>query len=508
MSTTRKLLAQTKEIDPGTTKYIELNQDHSILIVNSDGAFTALYGKCSHYNLPLKDAALCEHRLRCPFHHACFDVRNGSQLEMPGLGGLQQFDLEVEEGDIYVELPEQWNVHPRPEAAENDGKETHLIVGGGVAAVNAIYGMRSAGCKAKVILITAEEELPYDRTALSKAYLQGGKPAEKLPLLPEDWYRSMKVDCWLNTLVRQIDAVNKKLHLEDGRELDFDGLLLATGASPRSLSLPGSELGNIFSVRQLEASKALREAAQPAKQAVVIGAGFIGLELAMSLGKLGCQVTVVAPEAVPFAKQWGERIGRYVQSLHEAAGVTFQLGQRVAGFGGESGKVANVKLENGVEITADIAVVGIGVVPNTDLITGVSRMEDGGLRANEYLEIAPDIYAAGDLVNYPDVQAGRVRIEHWKVAGQQGRIAGHNLASTTKEPVAYRALPFFWSNQQGKNFRYAGHAEQWDEIEYDGRPEDGAFIARYLKNGELMAVLGLGRDAELAAIAEQMNQKR
>ncbi|PHI21658.1 hypothetical protein CEQ90_02275 [Lewinellaceae bacterium SD302] len=505
---TRKKIATTVEIPSGQTSYVEITEDHSILIANVQGQYHAVYGKCSHYNLPLKNAAVCEHRIRCPFHHACFDLRDGTQLETPGIGGLASYELEVEGNDIYVHLPEDWNGHPVIEEAKNDHDEHHVIIGGGVAAANAIYGMREAGCQARITLISAEEKVPYDRTALSKAYLQGNKDAEALPLLPEGWYDQMKVELRLNTRVYEANAIDKTITLEGGEQLTFNKLLIATGGSPRSLSVDGADLENVFTVRNFGESKALLAAAEKAERVVVIGAGFIGLEIAMSLGKHDCHVTVVAPDTTLFEKQWGERVGRYVQSLHEEAGVTFQLGHGVEKLSGEYGKVNSVTMKNGHELSADLVVIGIGVSPNTDFIVGAAMAENGGLAADQYLSVAKDVYAAGDIVEYPDPSSGRVRIEHWKVAGQQGRIAGKNMATNTNGQVPYRSLPYFWSNQQGKNFRYAGHAENWDRIDFDGRPEDGEFIARYFKDGQLMAVLGLGRDQEVAEMVEKMNKNR
>lgn len=499
MSDSFHRVASLSDVPDRGVFYLEY-EDHPILLTRSGDSISALYGKCSHYNLPLKNAARHGDRLRCPFHHACFDATTGAQLEAPGLGGLARYATEIRQGEVYVELPnDDMTCHPIHARTEVDTEEHYVIVGGGVAAANAILGMRETGFTGKISLFSFEDAVPYDRTALSKSFLQKESEPENLALLPRAWYVDQGVELHLGTRVDRVDTNARTLTVEGGEIHSYNKILLATGGKLRSVSIPGATAENVFAIRHVGQSQALRRAARSATRAVVIGAGFIGLEAAMSLRELDCQVVVVAPDTVPFADQWGERVGRYVHALHEAAGVTFRLGHKVAKIVTETGRVSGVTLDNDQEISADLVVIGIGVEPAVDFVLGVPLAQDGSLVANENLRVAPNTYAAGDVVTYPDSRFGLLRIEHWKVAAQQGRVAGRNMAGADRP---YQALPFFWSNQQGKNFRYAGHASDWDNTNIEGSLDEGDFIVRYYKDDCLIAVLGLGRDQEVARIAE------
>jgi len=478
--------------------------DYKVLLTNVDGTVYAVESKCSHFGLPLENAALNGHRLRCPFHHACFDVRDGSQLEAPGLDGIATFGVQIIDGEIHVsEAP--LSKPAAPGAGDfshklDDGHFGYAIVGGGVAAANAVYGIRENDASGSIVLITSEDLPPYDRTHVSKALLDGGKDISDLPLHSEAFYRERGVTLLEKTTAEEVDVENKRITLSAGKTLTYDKVLLATGGSPRKLKVPGSDLGNIFTIRNAKDGKAAREQVSEGTKVVVVGGSFIGLEAAMSLGKQGGDVTVVSPEEVLFEGPFGKKVGKYVQQLHEAAGVTFRLGRKSAAFTGD-GKVASVTLDNGEELPAEVVVVGIGVRPVTNYLRGLAGTSDGGLKVDNHLACnVADTWAAGDIACYPD-REGAARIEHWKVAAQQGRVAGRNMAGAG-EP--YTMLPFFWSNQQGVNFRYAGHATEYNDILFDGEPGDGPFLAFYLRDEHVQAVLGVKRDADVATIAERM----
>ncbi|MEM9261618.1 MAG: FAD-dependent oxidoreductase, partial [Bacteroidota bacterium] len=258
---------------------------------------------------------------------------------------------------------------------------------------------------------------------------------------------------------------------------------------------------NVFTIRNAADGAAVRERVQAGTKVVIIGGSFIGLETAMSLGKQGGEITVVTPEEILLRGPFGEQVGKYVQQLHEEAGVTFKLGRRVQEFIGAK-SVGSVVLDNGEQLPADLVVVGIGVRPATEYLVGLAVDKDGGLQVNNHLEArVNDTWVAGDIARYPS-REGAVRIEHWKVAAQQGRVAGRNMAGAG-EP--YTMLPFFWSNQQGVNFRYAGHGTDYDQVLLDGTPGEGPFLAFYLKDNQVQAVLGVKRDRDTAAIAEQLS---
>ena len=483
--------------------------EYKVLLTNVGGEVYAVESKCSHFALPLENAALCGHRLRCPFHHACFDVRTGAQLEAPGLDGLATFKVAVKDGAIHVADEPT----PAPGAPSAPGSEPpisapasapkqfdYLLIGGGVAAANAVYGIREEDPTGSIGMITQEDLPPYDRTHVSKALMAGDKEVPDLPLHGELFYAERGVTLLEKTVVEVADVQRKTVKTKGGDTYTYQKLLLATGGTPRRLEVEGGKLGNVYTVRNARDARRLRESVKKGTHVVVVGGSFIGLESAMSLGKQGGKITVVTPEAALFEGPFGERIGRWVQSLHEEEGVRFRLGRKVEKLEGQ-GKVSSVTLDNGDRLKADVVVVGIGVVPATHYLQGLAGTDDGGIKVDNHLAAnAADVWVAGDIAQYPD-RSGSVRIEHWKVAAQQGRVAGRNMAGRTE---AYTAVPFFWSNQQGVNIRYVGHAEKYDSITFDGTPGEGPFIAYYLDGDRVLAALGVKRDSDVAAIGELM----
>lgn len=489
-------------LPPGHKHQVD-HGDYKVLLTNVEGMVYAVESKCSHFGLPLENAALHGHSLRCPFHHACFDVRNGKQLEAPGMEGIATFAVEVKDEQIYLAEAPTPVIDPALGVAAPVAQTAHfdyVIVGGGIAAANAVYGIREHDLEGSIALITREDLPPYDRTHVSKALMAGGKDTVKdLVLQSEDFYQHMGVNLLEQTTVEQVDLEHKTI-TTNTLSLTYEKVLLATGGTPRNL--PGGEGHNVYTVRSAHDGHALRELVQAGTKVVIVGSSFIGLEAAMSLGKQGGEITIVAPEEVPLARVFGEAVGNYVKQLHEDAGVTFKLGRKTSKFYDEKGHVNTVELDNGEQLPVDLVVVGIGVSPATNYIKGLALDGDGGLQVDNHLALnVGNAWAAGDIARYPD-REGALRIEHWKVAAQQGRVAGRNMAGAA-EP--YQMLPFFWSNQQGVNFRYAGHAHDWDEIVFDGKPGDGPFLAFYLKGDRVQAVLGVKRDAETAVIASLLS---
>lgn len=471
--------------------------DTEILVVRVGEEYFAMGAKCSHYGAPLADGALHGHKVMCPWHHACFDVRDGAQLESPGMDSLPAYAIEKRDDGIYLtstEPVERKQNQPDPATAD----QTFIIVGGGAAGAYAVEAIRQQGFAGKVLLISADGHYPYDRPNCSKDYLSGDAQEEWMQLRAAEFYKQHDIEVRLNCCVNSIDTEQHLVLTEDEESIRYDKVLVCTGASPRQLPLEGAQSSNVYTLRSWADSEHIRDQVEAGTKVVVIGASFIGLEGAMSLRKLGAEVTVIAPEKVPFEKLFGKEVGRLIQDRHTDAGIEFVLGTGVKQLVTEGDRVTTVHTENGKEIATDLVMVGIGVEPNTEFIQGVSRQDDKGVEADAYLQIAPNAYAAGDVVHFPH-EAGLVRIEHWKVATQQGRIAGRNMAGA-QEP--YQFVPFFWTAQQGLNLRYVGHANGWDDVQIDGdlTADQPTFIARYFRNGKLQAALGCGKDQEMAAL--------
>ena len=354
-------------------------------------------------------------------------------------------------------------------------------------------------------MITRENRLPYDRPNLSKDYLQGHAEPEWMPLRDDEFFTLNDIDIMRGREVTRIDASGRTITFSDGESIAYDVVLVATGGVPRELQGQGEGLLNIFLLRSYADADAIIGAAVPKTRAVVIGASFIGMEVASSLIERQCSVTVVAPGGVPFETTLGAEIGAYFKRVHESHGVKFRLGKNVKGFEGVT-KAEAVVLEDGERIEADIVVVGVGVKPATALLAGVELSKDGGVIVDKHLRATDSLFAAGDVAAFPSAFTDeRTRIEHWRTAMQQGRIAAHNMLGNN---VPYNSVPFFWTRQFGVSLQYVGHAKEWDWITILGSPADEGFIAYYVKDKRIRAVAGMNRGADMATVEGLMRENR
>ncbi|MFD2936072.1 FAD-dependent oxidoreductase [Spirosoma flavum] len=479
--------------------------DTDILLVRADGQYYALHPKCSHYQGPLVKGLLNGHRLVCPWHNACFDVRDGHRLEAPALNGLPTHEVRIEGDQVFVRLTTDKESLENPMSAPDEANpETYVIVGSGGAGAFAAEGMREGGFTGKIVMLTESSEGPYDRPNCSKDYLQGKAPDEWMALRTDEFYKDYGIEVRTGQHATALDPVMKRIELASGETITYDKALLCSGGKPNMLPGVASDLNGVYALRSLHDSHTLRKLGQQGKRVVIIGSSFIGLEGAMSLRKLGSEVDVVGLENTPFEKILGEKIGHVVQGWHEKEGIRFHLGRQVDHLEGDD-TVSAVILDNGERLSADFVLLGLGVKPRTDFLKGIALEKDGGVKTDAYLNVADDLYAAGDIAHYP-TSSGLQRIEHWKVAGQQGHIAGLNMAG---KETPYLLVPFFWSNQQGKRINYIGHATKVDDIIYEGDPEkDDAFLALYVQDGQIKAAAGLKRDQDIIAIRELMQEGR
>lgn len=498
-------VCKLSEINDGEMKQVKVGET-PVLLARVGGKCYALAAHCTHYGAPLAEGALVGDRIICPWHHACFRASTGDMLEPPALDSLPTFPVRIEGDDIRVELPADAPDRRTPMMAVPDDHadpRTFVIVGGGAAGYTAAQTLREDGFAGRIVMITREDRTPYDRPNLSKDYLQGHAEPAWMPLRPDDFYQHNGIEIQRSKTVESIDARTRTITFAGGETLPCDGLLIATGGTPRTLDLPGSDLKNIFVLRSFHSADEIIAAAESAQTIAVIGASFIGMEAAASLRQRGKSVTVIAPDRVPFEKVFGREIGEMFRRVHESHSIAFRLGDNVKGFTGNE-KVEGVQLASGETIAADLVVVGIGVRPATGFLTGVELHKDGGVIADKNLRIGPDIYAAGDIVHFPDARTGETaRIEHWRVAEQQGRTAAHNMAG---KPSEFDAVPFFWTTQFDATLNYIGHAKDWDEIVVDGDVAKKDFIAYYLKDGRIAAIAGMNRDKELAEFEDMMRR--
>jgi apoptosis-inducing factor 3 len=464
----------------------------AVVLARNGGALFAIGAECTHYHGPLAEGLLVADTVRCPWHHACFSLRTGEALRAPALDPIACWRVEQQNGKIFVR--EKLEPAARPaRTPTRPPPQSIVIIGGGAAGNAAAEVLRRQGYAGPVTMLSADDARPYDRPNLSKDYLAGNAPEEWIPLRPADFYHEHGIDLQLGARAATIDPGNREVLLSDGRRYRYGALLLASGARPVRLAIPGADLSQVHYLRTLADSRALIAKAMASRRAVVIGASFIGLEAAASLRTRGLDVTVVAPEARPMETLFGPEVGDLVRNVHEAHGVTFRLGVRPAVID-ESG----VALDSGEVLAADLVVVGIGVRPETALAAGAGLTADRGILVDPFLETStPGIWAAGDVARWPDRLSGeKVRIEHWVVAERQGQTAARNMLGGRER---FDSAPFFWTQQHDLVLSYVGHAAKWDRVEIDGSlPAKGCRLTYWL-GGRKLAVLTIGRDRDSLA---------
>ena len=463
-----------------------------VLLVRKGTTAYAMGAKCTHYGGPLAEGLFDGSVVRCPWHHACFRPDTGEAVHAPAFDPVACYAVEERGGRLFV----KWRISAPAASAPS----SVVIVGGGAAGFAAAEMLRRQGYEQLVTLISADDDGPYDRPNISKDYLAGKAPEEWIPLRPPDWYQQTKVDLLTSRRVVRLSPDARVVELDDGRRLEYGALLLATGASPVKLNVAGADLPHVFTLRSLRDSRAIIERATKARRAVVIGASFIGLEVAASLRTRGLDVHVVAPEDIPMQRVLGAEMGRLVREVHEQHGVQFHLGQTATSITGQS-----VTLKNGTTLDADLVVVGIGVRPSLELAEQAGLLADRGVLVDEYLRTSnPHIWAAGDIARWPDRYSGAsIRVEHWVVAEQQGQAAARNMLGL-KQP--YTTVPFFWSAHYDVTISYVGAAPEWDDVSVIGSIPKRDCLVAYRKNGKTLAVASVNRDAESLRVQTAMER--
>jgi NADPH-dependent 2,4-dienoyl-CoA reductase/sulfur reductase-like enzyme/nitrite reductase/ring-hydroxylating ferredoxin subunit len=458
----------------------------NVLLARRGSEVFAIDAACSHYNGPLADGLLVDDTVRCPWHHACFSLRTGEALGPPALSALACWAVEQRDGTIFVRGKK--DIAKKPGRVAGDPPRRIVIVGGGAAGFAAAEMLRREGFDGDVTMLSDDAAPPVDRPNLSKDYLAGNAPEEWVPLRGDDFYGESRIGLRLKTQVAAIDPRAREVALADGSKLGYDRLLLATGAEPVRLPIPGMDLPHVHTLRSLADCRAIIAQAKTARRAVVIGASFIGLEVAAALRAREIEVHVAAPEARPMERILGPELGDLVRTLHEEHGVIFHLGETAAAIEGK-----RVMLKSGGALEADLVVAGVGVRPRLELAEKAGLTLDRGVTVDAYLETsAPGIFAAGDIARWPDPHSGEsIRVEHWVVAERHGQVAARNMLGRRER---FAAVPFFWSQHYDVPINYVGHAEKWDELAVDGDVAGKDCLVRYRRNGRTLAVASIYRD--------------
>lgn len=463
-------------------------EGEAAILVRRGDALYAIGAICTHYGAPLVEGLIVDETVRCPWHHACFDLRTGEALRAPALNDVSCWRVEEHDGKAYVR--EKRTIAKREPGAVPAQPTSIAIIGGGAAGNAAAETLRREGYCGPLMLVSADDALPCDRPNLSKGYLAGAAPYEWVPLRPMEFYRSHDIDLRLRTRVTAIDTRNREVQLGDGSRLGYDALLLATGAEPVRLQIPGCDLAHVHYLRTVADCNAIIDKACASRRAVVIGSSFIGLEVAASLRERNVAVEVVARESVPMERTLGPEVGGFLRTLHEAHGVNFHFGTEASAI-----TPSSVTLKSGETLQVDFVIAGIGVQPAVALARQAGIAGEGAIDVNEYLETSvPGVFAAGDIARWPDSYTGeRLRVEHWVVAERQGQTAARNMLGRRER---FDAVPFFWTEQYDFGLAYVGYAGRWDEVAVDGKLslDERNCTVTYRREGKKIAVALIHRD--------------
>ncbi|KAM8816453.1 apoptosis-inducing factor 3 isoform 1-T3 [Rhynchonycteris naso] len=538
-------VCHVKDLENGQMREVELGWG-KVLLVKDNGEFHALGHKCPHYGAPLVKGVLSRGRVRCPWHGACFNISTGDLEDFPGLDSLHKFQVKIEKEKVYVRASKQaLQLQRRTKvmakcispSVGHSGSTNVLIVGAGAAGLVCAETLRQEGFSDRIVLCTLDRHLPYDRPKLSKSL--DAQP-EQLALRPKEFFRAYGIEVLTEAQVVTVDVRNKKVVFKDGFKLEYSKLLLAPGSSPKTLSCKGKEVENVFTIRTPEDANRVVRLAR-GRNTVVVGAGFLGMEVAAYLNEKAHSVSVVELEETPFRKFLGERVGRALMKMFENNRVKFYMQTEVSELRAQEGKVGpsphsqplsipsalcpgagptcsptyspqlkEVVLKSSKVVRADVCVVGIGAVPSTGFLrqSGISLDSRGFIPVNKMMQTnVPGVFAAGDAVTFPLAWRNnrKVNIPHWQMAHAQGRVAAQNMLAQEAE---INTVPYLWTAMFGKSLRYAGYGEGFDDVIIQGDLEELKFVAFYTKGDEVIAVASMNYDPIVSKVAEVLASGR
>ncbi|XP_022219115.1 apoptosis-inducing factor 3 isoform X3 [Drosophila obscura] len=504
-------VCNVSDLKENEMKQVDFDEDTRVLLVKQNGRLQAVGAKCTHFGAPLNTGALSQGRVRCPWHGACFNLETGDIEDFPGLDSLPCYNVQVSsEGQVMLrakraDLAKSKRVKNMV-ARKPEDQRCFIVVGGGPSGAVCAETLRQEGFTGRLILVSRENYLPYDRVKISKAM---NLDIEQLRFRDEEFYKQHDIEVWLGVGASKLDTAQKELHCTNGYVVKYDKIYIATGCSSFKPPIPGANLNNVKTIRELDDTKSIIAAVSEATRVVCLGASFIALEAAASLVSKVASVTVVGRDKVPLKAAFGELIGQRVAQLFEENKVTMRMESGITEIiGDDDGNVAEVQLADETRIPCDLLILGTGSTLNTQFLakSGVRINRNGSVDVTDFLESnVPDVYVGGDIANahIHGLAHDRVNIGHYQLAQYHGRIAAINMCGSVKK---LEAVPFFFTMLFGKGIRYAGHGSYKDVI-IDGSLEDLKFVAYFVNEADTVtAVASVGRDPIVAQFAELISQ--
>lgn len=484
--------------------------DHNVLLVRCDGVYSAISNQCTHYGAPLSEGVLSGCRVRCPWHGSCFNVKTGDLEEYPGIDCLPCHKVKVENNKVYVSVKKRIRGQPKRVkwmgVRDQSVSHTVMLLGGGAACLMCAETLRQENYGGRIIMVSRDDLLPYDKTRLSKVM---NAESDSLLMRRMDFFHKHDIEVWLKKEALSIDTNKKTVTFDDGLIQSYDQILIATGCRAKGLDCPGANLERVLMLETPEDARCVHYACTGCRT-VIVGTSFIGMEVAAYLLDTSSSMTVIGSSELPYQKTLGREIGKVTMTMLEEKGVTFYMNDAVAEVQGKNRRVKAVKLKSGITIEADLLIVAIGVSPNSEFLKGSRvRMDSKNyVIVDEYMRTnITDVYCAGDLTSFPLKMAKgqKVSLGHWQIAQAHGRIAALNMLC---REVELNTVPYYWTVLFGRTIRYAGYGEGYTEMVLKGKFENMKFLALYLKDGEVVAAAGLNVEPAVSVVAERLAEGR
>ncbi|XP_076024925.1 apoptosis-inducing factor 3 [Genypterus blacodes] len=500
-----KLVCLESDLKDGEMMEVEVGQ-HSVLLTHTDGKFSAIGNQCTHYGAPLSKGVLLGNKVRCPWHGACFNVYTGDLEEYPGMDCLPCFKVKVKNNKVYVSVNKQ--ILRQGKRIKSMGARlpgiihTILLLGGGAASLTCAETLRQENYNGRIIMVTRDELLPYDKTRLSKVM---NVESDTILLRRREFFHQYEIEIWLRKEALSVDTDKRTVTFDDESVQNYDLLLISTGCRAKGLDVPGIKLDN---VKMLETPEDARQihAACTGRHVVLVGTSFVGMEVASYMTDKAASVTVIGSSKLPYQNTLGPEVGKVAIKMLSGRNVRFYMNDNVTEMRGVDGEVKEVVCKSGAVVPADVVIVGVGVYPNSEFIQSSKIQTDpkNFILVDKCMRTSvPEVFCGGDVATFPLAMAKNkmVNIGHWQMAQAHGKIAALNMLNKTTE---LNSVPYYWTVLLGKTVRYTGHGDGYTEVIMKGKVEDLKFLALYIKDDEVIAAASLNYDPAVSAIAERL----